>query len=188
MQKRVYIIHGWEGTPEGGWKPWLASELEARGFEVFIPAMPNTTHPKREEWIEHLAKVVSTADENCYFVGHSLGCITILRYLESLPESAKVGGVILVAGFAMNLPNSDFSEIHPFTNDPLDWEKLKLVCPKYVAIHSDNDPYVPIENGEIFRDKLGADLIIEPGMMHFSGDDGVTKLPIALEAILNIAK
>jgi esterase/lipase len=49
MQKRVFLIHGWEGYPEEGWRPWLKNELEKIGFTVFVPSMPNTKHPKMNE-------------------------------------------------------------------------------------------------------------------------------------------
>jgi len=188
MAKKVFIIHGWEGTPESGWKPWLKKELEARDFEVSVPAMPDTLHPKKDAWVGHLAQVVGTPDKDTYIVGHSLGCITTLRFLESLPENVQIGGVILVAGFAMNLPNPDFSETYPFTNDPLAWDKIKSHCQKFVAIHSDNDPYVPIENGKLFEEKLGAEFIILPGMMHFAEDEGIFKIPEVLTKLLEISK
>jgi predicted alpha/beta hydrolase family esterase len=52
------------------------------------------------------------------------------------------------------------------------------------VIFSKDDPVVPFdENLPIFRDKLGAEIIVEEGKGHFSGSDGVTELPSALEAI-----
>ena len=30
---KVVIVHGWGGTPEEGWFPWLRRELEERGHE-----------------------------------------------------------------------------------------------------------------------------------------------------------
>src|SRR3989338_7383135 len=99
MQKRVFIIHGWEGSPEANWFPWLKKELESIGVKAEALEMPNTNHPVMSEWIGHLKNVVSEPDENTYLVGHSLGVIAILRYLESLDGEKKIGGVILVAGF-----------------------------------------------------------------------------------------
>ncbi len=97
--KKVIIIHGWEGSPQADWFPWLKKELKAKGFVVEVPAMPDTMHPTLESWLVHLKKVTGEPNENTYFVGHSLGVITILRYLESL-EDKKVGGIVLVAGFS----------------------------------------------------------------------------------------
>ena len=45
--KRVFIIHGWTGKPEGDWFPWLKQELETKGFQVQIPEMPDTEKPKK---------------------------------------------------------------------------------------------------------------------------------------------
>ncbi|MBU4141279.1 hypothetical protein KKE99_00155, partial [Patescibacteria group bacterium] len=30
-QKRIFIIHGWEGAPESNWFPWLKKQLEKQG-------------------------------------------------------------------------------------------------------------------------------------------------------------
>lgn len=90
--KRVFVVHGWSGYPEEGWRTWLKSELEKEDFRVFVPTMPNTDNPKLNSWLKRLIKTVGTPDKNCYFVGHSLGCITILRYLETLKKNQEVGG------------------------------------------------------------------------------------------------
>ncbi|MEK7553404.1 MAG: alpha/beta hydrolase [Patescibacteria group bacterium] len=74
MNKRIFIIHSWDGYPEEGWFPWLKQELTEKGFRVQIPAMPEPAEPKIEAWVSHLAKVVGDVDENTFFVGHSIGC------------------------------------------------------------------------------------------------------------------
>jgi len=115
--KKVIIIHGWEGSPQSNWFPWLKKELEAKGFVVEVPIMPDTMNPTLENWLAHLKKVAGEPNENTYFVGHSLGVITILRYLESL-EDKKVGGVVLVAGFPEPI---GYEEINTFFVKPLDY-------------------------------------------------------------------
>lgn len=183
--KRAFLIHGWEGYPEEGWRPWLKEKLEANGFQVSVPAMPDTDHPKRDAWLERLTKIVATPDEDCYFVGHSLGCITILRYLETLKENQKIGGVILVAGFTSDLGYEDLSS---FFTKPIAWGKIKSHCSKFIAIHSDNDPYVSLHYGDFFKEKLGAEIIIETNKGHFSGDDGITELPSVFDAVLKLSR
>ena len=103
MKKRVFIAHGWDGYPEEGWFPWLKKELEAKGFEVYVPQLPETGSPRIHNWVPKLAEVVGEIDENTYFVGYSMGCQTIARYLETLPEGVKVGGAVFVAGFFKRL-------------------------------------------------------------------------------------
>jgi predicted alpha/beta hydrolase family esterase len=98
MKKRVFIIHGWGGNPDEHWLPWLKSELEQKGYEVVVPQMPNTNKPVIEEWVNHLSEIVGEVDAQTYFVGHSVGCQTILRYLET-QAGKKAGGCVLVAAW-----------------------------------------------------------------------------------------
>jgi len=189
MKKRVFLIHGWEGYPGEGWQSWLKKKLEERGFEVFTPAMPDTVSPTMEKWLPYLARVVREPDENCYLIGHSLGCITILRYLETLKENQKVGGAILVAGFGTDLEYEDYKgEMASFFSTPVNWKEIKKHCKKFVTIHSDDDPWVPIKHNTLFKEKLGAKAIVEHNKKHFSGDDNIFELPSALEAVLELAK
>lgn len=193
MQKRIYVAHGWDGYPEEGWFPWLAKKLQTKGFEVFVPQFPEAGSPRIETWVPKLAEAVGTADENTYFVGHSMGCQAIARYLETLGEGVKVGGAVFVAGFFKRLtgleddPNVRETDKH-WLGTPPDLEKVKSHLLKSVAIFSDNDPYVPPDNQDDFRDKLGSEIIIEKNMGHFSGGDGINELPIALESILKIVR
>src|SRR3989338_1489601 len=177
MQERAFIIHGWNGRTNEAWKGWLREELEKNGFEVFAPAMPNHANPRMKEWVVHIAKLVGTADENCCFIGNSLGCIAILRYLETL-NGQKAGCAVLVAGFSDDL---GIKELHDFFTKPIDWKKIKSNCRKFIAIHSDNDPYIALRYGDIFREKLDAKVIVEHNMLHFSES---AKLQSALESIL----
>jgi len=190
--KKVFIIHGWEGYPEENWFPWLKKELEAKGFEVFVPQMPDSDEPRINKWIPKIAEVVGTADGDTYFVGHSMGCQAIARYLETLPEDTKVGGVIFVAGFFKSLTGlgeePNFEEIEKeWLRTPLDFEKAKNHLNESVAIFSDDDPYVPLDNIDDFRDKLKSKIIIQHKMGHFSSIVGVTELSVVLEELLKMA-
>ncbi len=182
--KRVFLIHGWEGYPEEGWRPWLKKKLAAKGFQVFVPAMPDAAHPKMNAWVSHLAKIVGDPDIECYFVGHSLGCITILRYIETLSGREKVGGAVLVAGFTSDL---GYEELHSFFMKPIDWKKLKSRCSKFTAIHSDDDPYVSLHYADFFKEKLNAKVVIEHAKKHFSGGDGIMELQSAYNAVIKIS-
>lgn len=185
MPKRVFIIHGWGGNPESNWFPWLENELEKKGFKVEVPTMPNTDFPELKEWLPYLQKLVGKVDEETIFVGHSLGAITILRLLEALPKGEKAGGAIFAAGFPGPL---EFKELDNFFVKPLDYEKIKESVKKIIAITSDNDPYVPLKNGELLKEKLGAELIVISGAGHLNEGDGFMRLPIVLDLILKMAK
>ncbi len=185
MTSKAVFVHGWESSPKEGWWPWLKKELESHGFEVIAPIMPNPAKPKMDKWLRELKKTVGTPDKNCYFIGHSLGCITILRYIESLRKDQNIGGVILVAGFTSNL---GYDELDSFFKNKIKWGKIKSHCEKFTVIHSKNDRYVSLHYGSFFKKKLGAKLLNEEKMGHFTKKDGIKKLPPTLKAILEMQK
>lgn len=184
MTKRVYIIHGWGDKPESGWLPWLKTELQKKDYQVFVPAMPNTDAPSIPEWVNYLSELVGQPDENTYFIGHSIGCQTILRYLQTL-EGKKIGGIVLVAGWLelTNLNKEEKTVAKPWLETPIDFKKIKQATGENITIFlSDNDPFVPVEkNKKIFEKKLQAKIILEYGKGHFSGYDGLKKLSEVLE-------
>lgn len=186
MKKRVFIIHGWGASPEVNWFPETKSELEKIGFEVIVPQMPNSQFPISEEWLAEMQTLISNPDENTFLIGHSLGGIAILHFLESLNGNQKIGGVILVAGFSETL--GTIPEIENFFNIPVNYEKIKSHCDNFVAINSDNDPAVPMSRGEILRDKLNAKFIVMHNAGHINRKTGYFKLPVAVEELLRISK
>lgn len=191
MTKRVFIIHGWDGKPDEAWLPWLKKELEVKGFEVQVPEMPETETPKIGAWVGFLQKLVGEVDENTYFVGHSIGCQTILRYLQTLPDDKKVGGVVFVAGFVtlnMDTLKEEGEEAletaKPWLQMPLSWGKILTHTTKFVAIFSEDDPDVPRSNAAVFKEKLNAKTLFDGKKGHFTISDDVMELPIVLEELL----
>ncbi len=184
MIKKLFIIPGWEANPTANWFPWLKKELEKKGYSVEVPEMPDTMKPTLKSWVNHLKKIIGAPDENTYLVGHSLGVITILRYLEGL-KSERIGGAIFVAGFPEKI---SYQELDSFFQKPLDYKKIKNIANKFIAIHSDNDPFVTIRNGELLRDNLDAEMIIISNAGHLNAEDRYFKLPIVLDKILEITK
>ena len=190
MQKRIFIVHGWDGSPQNCWFPWLKNKLEEKGFFVEAPAMPNPEIPEVKSWVSCLRNAVGETDENTYFVGHSIGCQTILRYIEQLPAESRVGGVVCVAGFfrLLHLETDEEKEIaKPWLETQMDFEKIKKHTNKIIAIFSDDDPDVDLGDKELFKTYLNAKTIVEHRKGHFSDDAGIKELSSALEAVLEIA-
>lgn len=183
--RRVFIIHGWEGTPESNWFPWLKKELEQRGYKVFVPQLPNPMTPDSNSWLSSLKQLVRNPDEDTIFVGHSLGCIAILRFLENI--DTKVGAVILVAGFGKKLEYEGYrGEVDGFFDKLINWKKIKNSSNKFVTFHSKNDPFVDICNSNLFKEKLNAQSIVHEDMSHYNEGAGITKFPDLLNIILKL--
>lgn len=187
MQKRVIITHRWEGSPDSDWIPWAKQEFENRGYKVIAPLMPDADRPKIASWVEKLKKAVGEVRENDIFIGHSIGCQTILRFLESLPLNKKVGKVIMLTPWVklINLSgDTEWRIAGPWLETPIDFEKVKTKVKFFVAIFSDNDKWVPLEeNRKFFEEKLSPQIIVEHAKGHLTQDDGIKELPVLLKLV-----
>lgn len=193
MTKRVFIVHGWGGSPDGDWYPWVKKELEEQGFNVEVPAMPDTEEPVIEKWVSFLNKKVGTPDVNTFFVGHSIGCQTIIRYLETLHPSVIVGGAVFVAGWTkLNMKKIREEEVEdiakPWLETSIQWALVNEHLKNSVAIFSDNDYYVPLEEKNVFEENLNSKTIVLKNKGHFTASDDVTELPVVLDELLELVK
>ncbi len=172
MSKRAIIVHGWSGSPDRDFMPWLKEELHKRDYEVLVPAMPDTDNPKIDTWVPYLKQVVGVVSEEDILIGHSMGCQTILRFLETLNENEKVNKVVLVAGFGPVLTGLTAEEeliAQPWLDAPLNFDKIKTKAKLFLAIFSDDDPFVPLEeNKKLFEEQLEAKTIVEHDKGHFN--------------------
>ena len=179
--KKVFMIHGFQGSPNGGWRSWLMSELNKNDIYACSLAMPKPDEPICEEWVSEIAHNVERgSDDEIYLVGHSLGVPAILHYLEKSPANVKVSGAVLVSG--PSEPN-DNPKITNFLDKGFDFLTIKSKVKNFVIIHGDNDPNVPLNNAETISRELGGELIVVPNGGHLNGSSGWNELPPALEAL-----
>ncbi len=181
--KRVFVIHRWDGTPQSDWYPWLKTHLEKQGLVVNILVMPHPEEPRIEEWVSYLKSTAASPDNETYFIGHSIGCQTIMRYLAALPTDRIVGGAIFVAGWLhlVNLSDANSKAIaSPWLTSSIDFGKVKEHLPKLFALFSDDDPWVPLTDIQLFEKYLGATTKLLQNHGHFTSEDGIKQLPEVL--------
>jgi len=179
------LVHGWGGTPADGWFPWLKSELEARGYAVIAPTMPDTQVPEITPWVETLKSTLAENEASeVLLVGHSIGCQTTLRYLAQ--AYVPVDKAIFVAGW-IELTGLDETEkvvARPWLEIPIDLSHVTSHLKRSVALFSTNDPVVPLgPNRAFFKDKIGSEVITLEDYSHFDEDAGVMSIPELLRYI-----
>ncbi len=150
--------------------------------------MPNADKPNIDTWVPYLAEQVGEANEETSFVGHSIGVQAILRYLETI--DGRVGGVVGVAGFyklaSEFIADPEAAVIaEPWLKRPMDDEKIRRNASRIITFFSDNDPYVPIENEELFKKRLQAETHVLIGKGHMGRYD-MAEAPQILEGLLKI--
>ena len=192
IMNKIYIVHCWDGTKDDGWYPWLDKQLSNENNIVYRFDMPNTTSPDINEWVSFLDSKVESLDENTFFVGHSIGCQTIMRYLQT-KNMCKIGGILFVApwlellDFAIEDEES-YNVAKPWLNTKIDFEKVKQFTNNINCIFSDNDYFVSLDQKDKFEKLLDANTIVVSGKGHISQDDGVYELKEILEECKNMLR
>jgi len=188
--KKVYIIHGWDGSSDEPLFVWLDKNLSDKIFEVKRLDMPDPEVPVIEKWLEKMNQEI-LLDENTILVGHSVGCQAVMRFLESKKINFKIKGILLLAPW-MHLDQTTIEEegeevveiARPWMETPINFEKVKNSSEKITAIFSDNDDFVPISEEKFFAEKLGAKTIMEHEKGHFSPSENISELQSALDSVL----
>lgn len=178
----IYLIHGFTASSKANWFPWLKEQMKNKGFELIVPDMPNTEDPHLVPWLQKLEESVSKINENTIFIGHSLGCITTLRFI--LKKGISIKGAILVSGFMDKNP-MDIQKVglNEFISGEIDIDEVKSLIPHRVMLTAVDDDIVPMEASKKMADKLDARLIILDKGGHFIDRDGFSEFP-EVEALL----
>lgn len=189
--KKVFMIHGFLGRPNGGWRPWLMAELNKYKIYACALPMPSPENPKKEEWVNAIKEAVGIPSEDIFLVGHSLGVPAILRYLENLPPDQKIGGAMLVSGpscvLAPENKESKLRKIDNFIDTAFNYEYIKTKSDKFYVIHGEKDDKVSLEHPDFIAKNLNCKKSILPNMGHLD-DSECFELPKALEVILEMLK
>lgn len=139
---KYVLLHGYTGSPEKNFFPWLKNELEKIGHEVIIPELPNSDDPIVGDQVDFVMKKVKF-DENTVIVGHSLGGIVALKILEKL--QTPIFKTVLAGSFAEN----KFLDAH-FDKKTFDWkfnaELIKKNAGTITLLRDLHDTSVPQEN------------------------------------------
>ena len=161
---KILILHGFESNSREHWFLKAKELFEKDGFKVFVPDMPETFFPKKEDWVRTISSF--KLDEDWILIGHSLGGVAILKYLEDAQK--PIGRVILLS---VPYEPMSFKPIENFFTNGFNWTKIKSNCPKFDIVNEDADPVIPVEHGQNFAKFLGGKLHLLHGFTHFDKID-----------------
>ncbi|MCL1873018.1 MAG: alpha/beta hydrolase, partial [Clostridiales bacterium] len=178
---KVYLIHGYTGSPESDLFPWIIDKLSEVGLNLTAFHMPNPDSPLAAEWDRYLDDNIKELNEDTYFICHSLGCVTLLRYLNRQSARTKIGGAILASGFVEMLPK--YPMFRGFIDIDLDMGKLIAMVDKRCVFSSPNDIIVEYKYSQELARLFDAKLVTIEGGGHFIGQEGFSEFPELFEEL-----
>ncbi len=173
---RVVLIHGYNANPEMNFHPWLIQQLKDKGIEVIAPKIPLEGEPDVLLCIDALVQAVGRLDEKTIILGHSLGGVLALRYLEAAEAVSTPRAVMLIAA-----PWQTKSEtIKNLFLSEFDYDVVAWKAKEFVIVHDKEDTMVPFDHALKYQKMLNAELIETTGNNHYMD----AEYPILFETIL----
>lgn len=195
VTQRLCIVPRWSGTQSSEWYPWLRAQPSVRTAfgEVLGPEIDNPDTPTIDAWVASITAACGSDAamlERTCFIGHSVGCQAVMRYLASLPAGVRVAGCLLVAAWwTLDRP---WDTIRPWMYPvdspqapPLDLAHVRAACSRIVVLISDDDPFTADwqRTRVAWQERVGADVRVIPGARHFNSSAS----PAVLAALADLA-
>ncbi|KAL7449593.1 hypothetical protein ACHAWC_001644, partial [Mediolabrus comicus] len=146
---------------QSNWYGILYDRLTEKKIPCICRDFPDPLHARRDRWVPHMRSLAEEASpddpSNIVLVGHSSGAQASLRYAEQYP----VHGVVLVAATYTDLGDAHerASGYYPQgnNNNPYLFQDMLTNCKRenWYQFHSDDDPFIPLNEAERIRDGLG---------------------------------
>jgi predicted alpha/beta hydrolase family esterase len=175
--KKAVLLHGTDGTPDANWFPWLKAKLEAAGYEVWVPQLPDCHEPNRDTYGDFLFGNGYDFTDSL-LIGHSSGAVEVLNLLmDKRCPHIKMG--VMVGAWAGGIPNgypsdcTQFARLFPRWG--FKWRHIRANADKLAFLHGGDDPYCPVEQAVTLATKLKAPIQLVPNGGHLG--KGFSELP-----------
>lgn len=183
-EQLIYMFHGYTSFAHDHWFPWLEKQVED---QLDIPFkklnFPDSNHPNEAAWDLYCDQAIDARD-GITLVGHSLGCIQVLHYLEQ--HNIKHVNVLLVSGF--DEPIWTLPELDAFTQHPVDYTDILPKIAHVTVISAINDNSVPYPYTLTMARHLHSKFVLMPSGHHFTDEGKDKKLPIVFDELKAMLK
>ncbi|MDO4684876.1 MAG: alpha/beta hydrolase [Candidatus Saccharibacteria bacterium] len=130
-------------------KRWIDAVIrDLPEADILLPSMPNSSNAQFDEWVIMFEKLLLLLGDDVRLIGHSLGAMFLVKYLQQHPLAKPVRQLHLVAG-GYNAVGHDYGSFMLTTTQgvPHSADEVHLY-------HSEDDFVVPFEE----LAKLAADM------------------------------
>jgi uncharacterized protein len=168
--------NGCTNIRSSNWYGTLHDQLIQAGIPSICENFPDPYAARRSIWVPHMRQLIEDKCEdpsNVILVGHSSGAQAVLRYTELYSCQAAV----LVSATYTDLGDEGerASGYYPSwkngkEENPYLFQTITSNCNIWHQFHSDDDPFIPLDEAERIRDGLGLTddfYHMLPGRSHF---------------------
>ncbi len=182
MKSTYFLMHGSFGSPFSNWTPWLRTQIESNGGEVYTPDMPSGVGFQNYDNWEKIMKCYVSANiinENTIIFAHSIAPVFICKFL--VQNKIKVKRLVFVCGFNNYL---GIDENYDTVNKTMYFDNLsdiKKYCTDIVCFYSDNDPYVKYDSELTFANAITNNHNMIKNGGHLNSESGYNEFPELLK-------
>ncbi|MFD5750742.1 RBBP9/YdeN family alpha/beta hydrolase [Streptomyces sp. NPDC127033] len=185
----IVVSHAYNTDERSVWYPYLRDQLQLRGHTVDVPNLPDAHAPGLEQWQTAFAeRALAAPAEETVLVGHSIGAVNILRFLERYDpdRGGAFAGAVLVAAPAYEV---GYEALVEFFAKPFDWGAIRRTAQRFHVLAAADDPVLipdPFGHVAALVTNLRATATITPTGGHFGAtpDDHID-LPEAVRLVLD---
>lgn len=155
-----------EQSSKGHWYPWIKSEFEKLGYEVWVPDLPNANMPNNRE-VADLLLGSGWDFDGSLVIGHSSGAMQLLYLLQNLDEGVAVSTAVMVSAFDRPVPGMEVQHIGLFS-EPYNYDAIQNHAKSRIFIHGVDDPWCPLQGARNLARHTNSEMVEINGGGHFS--------------------
>ena len=172
-QPTLVIVPGWRNSGPGHWQSLWAQRLP--GAVPVEMAEDDWQRPKRNVWMQAIARTLLAQPGPVVVAAHSLGCIATTH----LPSEAarRISGALLVAP-ADPERRGVLADFAPVPYEPLPYRS--------VVVASTNDPFCPIRTAGAYARSWGSEVVRLQNAGHINVESGHGEWPLGLALLQSL--
>eukprot|EP00038_Savillea_parva_P014015 m.213768 g.213768 ORF g.213768 m.213768 type:complete len:206 (+) comp26858_c0_seq1:105-722(+) len=167
---RVVIVPGNGGGDvwECNWYAQVYAELATwPNVSPVLHNMPDPVRARETKWVPYMRDTLACGP-GTVVIGHSSGAVAAMRLCEKVP----VKGLVLVSACHTDLGVASERQAGYYSR-PWQWEAIKGNAGWVIQYHSDDDPFIPVDEARHVAEHLGSEYHEPRGLSHFFTFDSV---------------
>jgi predicted alpha/beta hydrolase family esterase len=162
-RKRILLLHGYFGSQDSFFLPFLKKKLLREGHDVFCPSLPHSDKPILSAWVEVTQEWCSLGPVDlaiCHSLGGTLAMSLVTQDLIDLKALVVIGS---------SFGPKDEAELNTFLVPSIDLKKIRQIK-RLFAVSSFDDPWTHHEYSNLFVKQCGAVGLFFSNKGHFESE------------------